>query len=225
MDILVIAAHPDDEVLGVGGTIAKHSADGDIVHLLIVTDGSTSQYKGDPNLKKIISEKKNETQKCAEILGISTIDYGSLPDMKLDTISHVDINSCIENTIKKYKPEIVYSHFYGDINKDHRCVSESTLVAVRPVVGQCVKKVYLYRTPSSTEWNVKNASNYFSANRYVDISGFVDIKNRAIRCYTTELREFPHPRSLEAIKIIDKAAGTEIGVSAAEEFVIVREIN
>ena len=104
-------------------------------------------------------------------------------------------------------------------------MSESTLVATRPITGQCVKRVYLYRTPSSTEWNIKNSSNVFMVNRFVDISEFVDIKDRAIRCYKTELREFPHPRSLEAIKIIDEAAGIEIGVMSAEQFVVAREIS
>ena len=150
-NILVIAAHPDDEVLGMGGYIAKAVSNGEKVHLLIVTDGSSAQYANSKELTKIIESKKAETKEAARVLGISSIMYGDLPDMKLDTIAHIEINKVIEKAIETVKPDVVFTHFWGDVNKDHQKVYESTLVAVRPVPGQIVKEVYCYNVPSSTE--------------------------------------------------------------------------
>lgn len=224
MEVLVIAAHPDDEVLGLGGTICKLSSKGHNVHLLILTDGSSCQYKNSTNIDDVIEQKRKETSLCAGILGIKTIDYGPFPDMKLDTVSHSDVNDFICGIIGKYKPEIVFTHFYGDVNKDHRCAFESTMVSTRPVPGQIVKKVLLYRTPSSTEWNAQNNCNSFCANVFVDVTRFESRKIEAISFYKTELRDYPHPRSLEAIKLNDSSCGNSIGTLFAECFVLVRDI-
>lgn len=222
--VLIIAAHPDDEVLGLGGTIAKHTKNGDEVHLLIITDGSTSQYKKSKELSKIIDNKKKETEDCAKILGISTIIYGNLPDMKLDITPHIEINEVIENAINIIKPDIVYTHFWGDVNQDHIQVFNSTLVAVRPMVNQSVKEIYCYNVPSSTEWGSYNQFVAFSPNTFVDISKYFDIKQKAIECYKTELRNYPHPRSIECIKNYDKDCGLKVGVKMAESFVMIRNI-
>ena len=224
MEVLVIAAHPDDEVLGLGGTISKLAAEGNVIHHLIITDGSSQQYLGNPKLKDIIEEKKRETCECASILGIKTIDYASFPDMKLDTVPHVQINECIERTISKYSIEMVFTHFYGDVNKDHRCVFESSIVATRPFVGQTVKTVLLYKTPSSTEWNYQSTESSFSPNVYVNITDFEKNKLRAISCYKRELRQYPHPRSLKAIEQMDCCCGTTICAEFAESFILVRGI-
>ena len=131
--VLVIAAHPDDEVLGMGGTVAKLVAEGVECHLLIVTDGSSSQYRESDDLVKIIEDKKQETKRCADILGFKSIIYGELPDMKLDCTPHIAINQIIEKVIEEVRPDTVFTHFWGDVNKDHQEVYKSTLVAVRPV--------------------------------------------------------------------------------------------
>ena len=132
--ILVIAAHPDDEVLGMGGTIAKMTAEGAEVHLLIVTDGSSAQYRANDNLKEIIENKKAETRACADILGIKSVIYGHQPDMKLDVTPHIQINAVIEEAVGSIGPDSVFTHFWGDVNVDHQNVYRSTLVAVRPVM-------------------------------------------------------------------------------------------
>ena len=150
--VLVIAAHPDDEVMGLGGTIAKLSAQGVECHLLIVTDGSSSQYRDSGHLHEIIEAKKKETKECSDLLGFKSINYGELPDMKLDTTPHIRINQVIEDVIDKVQPDTVFTNFWGDVNLDHQEVYKSTLVAVRPVMGQVVKELYCYRVPSSTEW-------------------------------------------------------------------------
>ena len=223
--VLVIAAHPDDEVLGMGGTIAKYAARGDEIAVLIVTDGSTSQYRNNPNIEEIIRAKKAETINCAAVLGVKHLFYGELPDMKLDVTPHVEINRVIENAIESFQPSVVFTHFIGDVNEDHRRVYESTLVACRPVSEQCVKKLLLYSVPSSTEWNVQTATNAFLPNWYEDISGeYADKKYKAMQCYKTELREYPHPRSIQYLKNADIAEGNRIGLLSAESFILIRSI-
>lgn len=222
--VLVIAAHPDDEVYGLGGTIARLAYEGNEIHVLIVTDGSTSQYRNNDNLLEIIKIKKIETEKVRQILNIKSIIYGNLPDMKLDTIPHIEINQLIESTIELIKPEIVFTHFWGDVNKDHRCIYESTIVAVRPIKKQSVKELYCYRVPSSTEWSPSILNNQFLPNTFVDISNFIEQKSKAILTYKTELRGYPHPRSVEYVKKQDEITGLKFGVSNAEEFMLLRKI-
>ncbi|NCA67831.1 MAG: PIG-L family deacetylase, partial [Clostridia bacterium] len=195
------------------------------IALLIITDGSSSQYRDNPNLSDIIAGKKIETQKCADILGISAIYYGGLKDMRLDTTPHIEINTVIENVIDVFKPNTVFTHFGGDVNKDHQAVYESTLVACRPICDQCVKSLFLYSTPSSTEWNAQTASTAFLPNWYENISGeYANKKYEALSCYKTELREYPHPRSVEYLKTADTAEGNRVGLLSAESFILLRHI-
>ena len=223
--VLVIAAHPDDEVLGMGGTIAKYASRGNEVAVLIVTDGSTSQYRDDPKLKEILRAKKAETSNCAAVLGVKHVFYGELPDMKLDVTPHIEINRVIENAIDDFQPTIVFTHFSGDVNEDHRRVYESTLVDCRPVSEQCVKRLFLYSVPSSTEWNVQTATNVFLPNWYEDIAGEnAEKKYRAMECYKTELREYPHPRSIKYLRTADVAEGNRVGLLASESFILLRSI-
>ena len=222
--ILVIAAHPDDEVLGMGGTIAKLTAEGKEVNLLIVTDGSSSQYRDVDNLAEIIAAKKLETKRCADVLGIKDIFYGGLPDMKLDATPHIEINQAIEQVIDKVQPHTVFTHFWGDVNSDHQNVFKSTLVAVRPVVGQSVRELYCYRVPSSTEWTPNKDDTMFMPNVFVDITEWAERKYEAFSKYVTELRDYPHPRSIQHLREIDKVAGLRVGVLTAEEFVLLRQL-
>lgn len=222
--VLVIAAHPDDEVLGVGGTIAKLTAQGVESNLLIVTDGSSAQYRDSDHLQEIIDAKKQETRQCADTLGIKDIFYGELPDMKLDTTPHIRINQVIENVIDKVQPDTVFTHFWGDVNCDHQNVYKSTLVAVRPVMGQVVKELYCYRVPSSTEWTPNKADTMFMPNYFVDIEQYAEQKYKAFACYSTELRDYPHPRSVQYLRETDKATGLRVGLLAAEEFVLLRKV-
>lgn len=222
--ILVIAAHPDDEVLGMGGTIAKLTEDGHEVHVLIVTDGSSSQYRENENLQEIIEAKKKETRRCNELLGVKDVHYGCLPDMKLDNIPHIEINKVIESYIDTIQPEIVYTHFWGDVNLDHQNVYKSTLVAVRPQKGQVVKELYCYRVPSSTDWTPNKSDTAFVPNVFVDISHVAEIKYKAFEEYFTELRDYPHPRSVRHLKEMDIAAGLRVGLGPSEEFMLLRDL-
>ena len=223
--VLVIAAHPDDEVLGVGGTVAKLTAQGVECHLLIVTDGSSAQYRDMDDLQAIIDAKKQETKGCAGILGFKSIYYGEQPDMRLDMTPHIQINKVIERVIDVLQPDTVFTHFWGDVNLDHQNVYKSTLVAVRPVMGQVVKELYCYRVPSSTEWTPNKADTMFMPNYFVDIEKYAEQKYKAFACYSTELRDYPHPRSVQHLREIDKAAGLRVGKLAAEEFVLLRKLD
>jgi len=219
--ILVISAHPDDETLGMGGTIAKNTSNGDSVHVLIITDGSSSQYV---KYKDMIKKKKAEAEKSMKILGVEKIEFNTLPDMKLDTIAHIDINTIIEKKIEDYKPSIVYTHHWGDINKDHRLVFQSTMVAVRTTPNQPVKEIYTYEIPSSTEWGTPEINNIFKPNVFIDITDFIEMKIKAVKCYKTELRSYLHPRSPDAVRAYNKRNGIEIGKKFAERFFLVRDI-
>ncbi len=222
--VLVIAAHPDHEVLGMGGTIAKLVKEGCVVDVLIVTDGSSSQYRDSDHLAEIIESKKIETRNCADVLGVRDIYYGSLPDMKLDCTPHIDINQSVEKVVDKVHPDMVFTHFWGDVNRDHQEVYKSTLVAVRPVMGQVVKELYCYRVPSSTEWTPNKADTMFMPNCFVDIEQYAEQKYKAFACYSTELRDYPHPRSVQYLRETDKAAGLRVGVLVAEVFVMLRKL-
>ena len=221
--ILVIAAHPDDEIYGMGGTISRLSQEGKEVHLLIVTDGSTAQYRNFEDIEKILLKKREETQNAARIVGIKKVHYGNLPDMRLDATEHIEVNHVIEKIIDEVKPDTVFTHFWGDVNLDHRCVYNSTIVAARPTPNSFVKELYCYSVPSSTEWQPV-LKDYFVPNFLVDISKHSENKLAAIRAYETELRDFPHPRSVEAVEIQDKSVGLKCGLTCAEEFILIRKI-
>lgn len=224
MRILVIAAHPDDEIYGMGGTIAKLASEGHEVHVLIVTDGCTAQYAGRPDLPEIIEKKHREAIKANALLGVKQVHFGTFPDMKLDTIPHVELNRLIEETVDNVQPDTVYTHFYGDVNLDHQMVYRSTLVAVRPVPGQCVRALYCYRVPSSTEWSPQLSQTAFFPNTMVDISDFTQKKEDALTAYQTEMRAYPHPRSAQYVRETDRACGLQWGMGSSEVFMLLRNL-
>lgn len=223
--VLVIAAHPDDEVYGMGGTIAKMAAQGHEVYVLIVTDGCTAQYAGRPDLPEIIEKKHAEALEANRLLGVKEVHFGPFPDMRLDTVPHVELNRLIEETVDAVQPDVVYTHFYGDVNLDHQIVYRSTLVAVRPVLGQCVRELYCYRVPSATEWSPQLEHIAFLPNVMTDISGFEDVKEQALLAYQTEIRAYPHPRSPQYVRETDLVKGLEWGLGSAEAFLLLRQID
>jgi LmbE family N-acetylglucosaminyl deacetylase len=212
--VLAVGAHPDDEVLGPGGTLAKHADAGDEVHALIVTEGTTTQYDDE----SLIEQKRVAARSCADRLGLEDVHFGDLTDMKLDVTAHVEVNAVIEETVGAVEPDVIYTHSPHEVNKDHVAVYESTLVAARP--GSGVDRIYAYETPSSTEWT-GGGRRQFSPDRYVDISGYVDTKVKSFMEYDIEVREFPHPRSERAIQSRATTRGVEAGFEAAEAFSLV----
>ena len=216
--VLVIAAHPDDEVLGMGGTIALHAAErGDAVRIVCVTDGSSTQYPGDADIR---ARKEGEARAAASELGVTDYVHLDLPDMKLDTVAHVDVNRVVEEQVRDFGPEVVYT-VHPDVNRDHRALFDSVAVATRPVPGQVVNRVLTYAPTSSTEWTPAGV-NWFVPNWFVDVTSTLDRKLASFAHYATERREYPHPRSEQAIRAAAEFYGASSGYRAAEPFVLVR---
>ena len=212
MNILILAAHPDDESVGMGGTIKKLSKKNNI-HLCVLTEGVSAQY----NDKKMILERKNACKKSGKILGIKNYTFVDFPDMKLDSVSHLEINRELEKIIKKFNPKIVYTTSRHDINKDHQTVFESTLVVTRPQSSN-VKQVFSYETAGMT-------ISRFLPTVFEEISKEFKYKIKSFRMYKSELRPFPHPRSLKAIENLAIQRGVESGTKKAEAFELIRFIN
>jgi len=217
--VLVVAAHPDDEVLGMGGTIAVHTSGGDVVRVLVVTDGSSTQYPGDAEIR---ARKEQEALESARELGVEDYVHLDLPDMRLDTLEHIDVNRIIEEHIRDFAPQVVYT-VHPDVNRDHQVLFDSVAVATRPTPSHPVRRLLTYAPTSSTEWTPA-AVNWFQPNWYVDISGTLERKLAAFAHYETERREYPHPRSERAIRATAEFHGTSSGFELAEPFVLVRSL-
>ncbi|WP_024806307.1 PIG-L deacetylase family protein [Nocardia sp. BMG51109] len=215
--VLVVAAHPDDEILGMGGTIARHAKKGDEVTVLWVTDGSSTQYPGRPDIAEL---KYREARSALETLGVHHRIAGELPDMRLDTVAHVEVNRVVEQALDRTGADTVYS-VHPDLNRDHRAVFESAAVATRPRPGSRVRRFLTYAPLSSNEWTPAS-ENTFAPTWFVDIGAEIDAKLRAFSCYTTENRDWPHPRSARALRASAESWGSVIGVEAAEPFHLIR---
>ena len=227
MKILVIVAHPDDEVLGCGGTISKHIKSGDKVNTVIVAEGVTSRDENRDiflrkNELKII---KSHSLKAAKILGISHTEFLGFPDNRLDSIDLLEIIKKIEKYIFKFKPDIVYTHHYGDLNIDHRIVHNAVMTACRPFSTKFIKKILSFENPSSTEWQSLSFNSYFKPNYFVNIENHISKKINAMKQYKTELNEWPHTRSLEFLEILAKYRGSISGMKYVEAFFVERIIN
>jgi N-acetylglucosamine malate deacetylase 1 len=215
--VLVLAAHPDDEVLGMGGTIAVHVDAGDAVRIVVVTDGSSTQYPGDAEVR---ARKEDEALRASAELGVTDYVHLDLPDMRLDTLPHVEVNRVVEEHVADFAPQVVYTP-HPDVNRDHRALFDSVAVATRPTPGQPVRRFLTYAPTSSTEWTPA-AVNWFVPNWFVDVSGTIERKVAAFAHYETERRDYPHPRSERAIRAAAAFYGSSCGCEAAEPFVLVR---
>lgn len=212
MRVLVFAPHNDDEVLGVGGTIAKYASQGHEVYVCEVTSG------------KNIDRLKNEALEAHSILGVKDTIFLNLPTVGLADIPTKELNEAMCDTVNKIKPDIAFIPHKGDMHLDHKMVAESAMVALRPVNSPQLKAIYSYETLSETEWNIPSPDNLFVPNVWVDITDTIDKKLEAMKCYQSQLYDFPHPRSLEAIEALSKLRGSTICVDNAESFMLIRSI-
>ena len=233
MKILIIVAHPDDEVLGMGGTILKHSKNGDKIKVAYLTTGitsrrslnysNTSSYELSKSeilkMKKQIIDLQSDAKKALKILRAEKPIFFDFPDNEMDSIPLLKIIKKVEKLISKEKPDIVYTSHFKDLNVDHRIVFEAVITACRPFAFS-VKEILCFETLSSTEWTF---SYDFQPNYFVNIEKELDSKIKAMKVYKNELRKFPHPRSLENIKISAQRWGTVSGFKAAEAFQIIRK--
>ncbi len=217
--ILVIAAHPDDEVLGCGGMMKKHSTRGDEVFVLILTNGSTVRY-GD----KMTETLQENAESCGKILGVKDTYFRNLPEQKLDGIPLLDIIQEIEKVIDEVKPDIIYTTHKGDINQDHRAVFEATMIAVRPV-NKFVKEIYSYEIISSTEWGNPFEEIAFLPNVFMNIEQEVEDKISAFKKYESQVNQWPHSRSEKGVRTLAQYRGMQSNMPYAEAFVLIRKIS
>ena len=224
--VLVVAAHPDDEVLGCGGTIARHSDAGDHVEILIVAEGATSrQQKRDRNqVDRELSDLRIAAQEAGIILGAARVELLDLPDNRLDSIDRLDLIKKIESYMDQYKPQVVYLHHAGDVNIDHRRLHEAVVTACRPTPKQTVRQMLSFETSSSSEWQPPGSAPAFLPNLFVDTTDQLRRKQEALMRYGSEIRPWPHARSMEAIEHLVRWRGSQVGVEAAEAFCLLRQV-
>lgn len=222
MRILVVAAHPDDEVLGCGGSIAKWNEKGHEVYTLILGEGVTSRQHSPDSNSSELSLLREEMIKANKELGVKQVFTEQLPDNRFDQIDLLDVVKIVEKIISDVKPELVLTHFNSDLNIDHRITNQAVLTATRPVPSNLVKSVWSFETSSATEWNYPLS---FSPNLFQQLTNDqLERKVRAMRFYESELRHYPHPRSLDGIRLTAKNWGMKNGIQFAEAFQILREI-
>lgn len=220
--ILIVAAHPDDEVLGCGGTLARHAAAGDIVRILFLADGVGG--RGQAAEPEAVLERIQAACNAAATLGADKPIFFGWPDNRLDGMALLDMVQPLEQVINEFKPTTIYTHHGGDLNVDHRLAHQVVLTACRPQPEGLVTRILTFETPSSTEWSSASIGAPFCPNWFVNISTVIDKKMAALRCYGEELRSFPHARSLEGIEALARLRGSSCGVPAAEAFMLIREI-
>jgi LmbE family N-acetylglucosaminyl deacetylase len=223
--ILVVAAHPDDEVLGCGGTIARMAAEGRSVAIAILGEGITSRYdrreEADGELLRLHRER---CQKAADMLGAKELFTYDLPDNRFDQVPLLEVAKIVEGLVDKVGPEEIYTHHGGDLNIDHVVVHRAVMTATRPVAGQIVREVYAFEVPSSTEWAFGQFTPVFRPSVFVEVDTFLERKVAAMQCYESEAREFPHPRSPEALRAIAQRWGATAGLKGAEAFELIRSV-
>ena len=234
MRVLIFVAHPDDEVLGMGGTILKHSQKGDYVKVVYLATGITSRrstnfqnsvsYEQNENetnvIQKEIKDLHNDAKKSCKILKVKDLEFYDFPDNEMDSVPLLKIIKVIEKEIKEIKPDRIYTHHFHDLNVDHRTVYNAVLTATRPIETK-VKELISFEVPSSTEWNYPI---HFSPNYFIGIKSQLSAKIKAMKAYKNEIRSFPHPRSVENLKNVSERWGSVSGEKVAEAFEIIRKI-
>lgn len=223
--VLVVAAHPDDEVLGCGATVARLADAGGEVTLAILGEGITSRYADRGEAEPALLEQLGgDARRAAEILGASDCVLHDLPDNRFDSVPMLDVVKVVESLVARVQPQTIFTHHSGDLNVDHGVVHRAVLTATRPVAGSAVRRVLAFEIPSSTEWAFGRFEPAFRPNVFVDVSATLHRKLAAMRAYETEARPFPHPRSDEALEALARHRGSSVGVRAAEAFELIRTL-
>ena len=224
--IMVIAAHPDDEILGCGATIAKHIINNDEVHVLILAEGLTSRddMRNRRGKEKEISQLKHMADEANKILGTTSIQLMDFPDNRMDSVDLLDVVKVVENEVNDIKPEIIYTHHGNDLNVDHCITHQAVFTACRPEPSAIIKKIYCFEVPSSTEWQPPLNNSPFMPNTFVDISDTLEKKLAALKSYTSEMKPWPHSRSIRAVEYLARWRGASVGFKAAEAFALSRNL-
>ena len=226
MSILVIAAHPDDEVLGCGASIAKWSEAGQVVHVVIMAEGITSRdsAQDSESINKGLSSLEESAHKAADVIGATSVKLLGFPDNRMDSLDRLDVVKAVEVEIKRLRPDTVVTHHCGDVNIDHRIIHEAVVTACRPQPGESVRRLLVFEVPSSTEWQPPGSNTAFEPNWFEDVSETIDRKIEALKFYQSEMREWPNARSIENVGYLARWRGASVGCHAAEAFILMREI-
>lgn len=216
---LILAPHPDDEVLGVGGTIARLVSQGRHVVVAVLTRGFPPDFPEKGTLRN-----REHQLRAHRILGVSETRFLDFPAARLDTVAHADLNSALGAVLDELRPHEVYLPFAGDIHLDHQLAALSGMVASRPCRWSTPSAVYAYETLSETNWNAPGITPAFQPNVYVDISGYLHIKLEALAAFEMQIQQFPHERSLEAVEALARLRGATVGLRAAEAFMVLRQV-
>ena len=219
--ILVVTAHPDDEALGCGGTIAREAAAGEDICVLFLADGETARPgAGEADIER----REQEAREATTLLGAKNTRFARLPDNRLDSVPLLDVVRAVESVLEEMNPHSVLTHHGSDLNIDHEIAFRAVMTACRPKPGASVRVIRSFETLSATEWSSTQPALRFVPNHYVDISEQLDTKIAALKVYDDEMPPFPHARSIKAIEARALARGAECGVAAAEAFQTIREI-
>ncbi len=222
--VLIVAAHPDDEVLGCGGTIARLCGEGHDVHVVILGEGITSRGP-DQDCATQLKDLETASSNACRIMGACRPEMFNLPDNRFDTVPLLDIVRTIEGVVERIKPGAIFTHHPGDLNIDHVITSRAVLTATRPLPGQTVREVYLFEILSSTEWGFQKTGSAFKPNLFYAIEAQLPVKLDALRAYESEIRAFPHPRSEQAVIAAAQRWGSCIGHASAEPFEVARIVH
>lgn len=222
MKVLVVAAHPDDEVLGCGATMARHAQEGDDVHVVILGEGATSRSPQATSGE--VAALAAAAQAAGDVLGASSVTVHDLPDNRFDTVPLLDVAKLVQEHVDAVSPGIVYTHHLGDLNVDHEVTARAVLTATRPQPDHPVRELYAFEISSSTEWAFGALGARWSPDHFVDVTGTIEKKMEGLSCYSMEMRAFPHPRSDDAVRAGAMRWGSTVGVDAAEAFQVIRSI-
>lgn len=224
--VLIVASHPDDEILGVGATAAWHAARGDRVVTMILAEGATSRdaTRNPVSREDELLALKAAATSAAKELGLAPPHFGGFPDNRMDSCDLLDVVKIVEDLVSEIDPDVVYTHHGGDLNVDHRITYQAVLTACRPMPDSRRRAIYTFETVSSTEWNSAEIGPAFRPQRYIDVTPFLDKKLAALGHYSMEMRPFPHARSVDAVAALARLRGSQAGCKAAEAFMVVREV-
>lgn len=220
--VLVVASHPDDEVLGCGGSIARHCAQGDSVAVLFMADGVAA--RSPEAASQAAAGRHRAAEAACGLLGATDLTFLPYPDNQLDRVPLLQLAQEIEKVVSRLQPTIVYTHHQGDVNIDHRRTHDAVITACRPQPGFPVRRLLFFEVVSSTEWRPPNSLPPFAPQWFNDVSAFLPLKLKALEAYAEEMRVYPHSRSIEAVEHLARWRGASVGVAAAEAFELGREI-
>jgi N-acetylglucosamine malate deacetylase 1 len=217
--VLVIAPHPDDETIGAGGTLLRHVANGDEIFWAVVTEAYTPNWS-----EETIAQYRRQALAAKAFLRAQEVFFCGFPTVRLNTIPYMEISSALQKIVNQVQPEVVYTTSGDDINQDHRIVYECTLVATRPLPGNPVRRLLAYEVAPTARFGLAPGSSGFVPNVFIDIEPYLDQKIEMMSLYKTELREYPHPRSAEGLRLLARERGLGVGYGAAECFQLIREL-